>query len=658
MSTIDISIWGIRDGFQQGGFFHSHNFNAVKEIQQDRFRSVKNVIGREGFFMTHRKGGKFIVTFCDTSIKEYNPNAKRGAYVCFSLIIDENFAFSVSPRSVLMELARFYVQRVGESNTNNFEAEDIQIYLKHIQIEAKHSVSVALPGSHYLYYNTPNQIDEILTGKLPFVNLNELVLIPNNEIDVKTNSFKDIAFYDDSYGVTPSYFNLNSFKVKYEDDEIKRQHKAKQAIIDKENERIRQEEEIRQIRQLDSQLAILLNQNKLDEAIKLYKEAPAAAQVKISNQVSNDLKHRIQKKEIDAVDEQRKQEDREKITEIEEALKNEDLEAAAAIFFKLHDKNNKELDPEKREQIQEFNTEKREEILRRQKEEDDKKKKEAVRKKRRKTILFSSVVTISVLFIVSFFTAFPSALWDSDEDGYHTFLDDNCPDEKGMIGGCPDKDNDGILDKLDECPDQKGTVNGCPDSDGDGVADKFDKCDTIPGSTDNHGCPEPEKMDSATTEQQIPDTYDLAPQEESDKLLKGIPVKTPSDGLFYRQNVGQKWIKFKSKNYEFSKSEKNGYQPVKTQETVDLLNKYYGLKGELKQVGSTTAPITQTPKTSQTTKPRNQNQTQTNTTTKNKLTDAEENELKELLKKFETTPLNLHEIKRKNELMKKRDGKL
>jgi hypothetical protein len=62
MSNIDISIWGIRDGFQQGGFFHSHNFSAVKEIQQDRFRSVKNAIGREGFFMTHRKDGKFIVT--------------------------------------------------------------------------------------------------------------------------------------------------------------------------------------------------------------------------------------------------------------------------------------------------------------------------------------------------------------------------------------------------------------------------------------------------------------------------------------------------------------------------------------------------------------------------------------------------------------------
>lgn len=640
MSNIDISIWGIRDGFQQGGFFHNHNFASVKEIQQDRFRSVKNAIGREGFFMTHRKGGKYIVTYCDTSIKEYNPTSKRGAYVCFSLIIDESLAFSYSPRAILKELATFYVDRVGDTNSNNFDAEDIQTYLRKIQTVQKPTTSAAQTGSHYLYYTGQDKIDELLIGKLAFVNLSELVLIPNNDIDAKTNRFLPLDFYDDSFGPKPSFFNVNSA-----------QEKEKQDQQEREKERIRVQEEIGKGKQLDSDIAILLSQNKLDEAIKLYEDAPAGIKSKISQQVANDLKHRLQKRDSDDVENRKRQEDKEKIDEINTALLNGDLDSAVLSYNKLHDKFTKDLPDEKRKQIQAQNTKKLEDEARIQKEATEIAKKAANSKKRLKIILFSSLAGILILFIVSFFTAVPAAMWDTDKDGYHDLLADDCPNEAGTINGCSDKDHDKVPDHKDNCQDEKGSVNGCPDSDKDGVIDSDDKCPDKAGKV--NGCPE----DTNNVNSPVTSGYSIAPQAEYDKLLSGQAVKTPSDGPFQGHKISKHWLRYKNKNYEYSDFENKQFNPVASKETVDLLNNYYGLKGELKQVGTTTAPITQTPKTGQTTKPRNQTQTQTNTTTKNKLTDAEERELKSLYIKLDTTTLKPIEYKRKIFLENKKNGK-
>jgi hypothetical protein len=658
MSNIDISIWGIRDGFQQGGFFHSHNFSAVKEIQQDRFRSVKNAIGREGFFMTHRKDGKFIVTYCYTSIKEYNPTSKRGAYVCFSFIIDEVLTFSTSPRSVLKELAALYVKRVGDTNSNNFDAEDIQTYTRKIQTEQKRTSGSVLSGNHYMYYTAQEKIDEVLTGKLAFVNLSELVLIPNNEIDPKTNSFHDIDFYDEAFGAKPSYFNLKSEKDRHEDDELIRRQKAEQDLINKEKERILQEEELKQGKQLDSQLAILLNQNRFDEAIKLYKESPAGIKSKISQQVANDLKHRLQKRDSDDVEKRKRQEDKEKIDEINTALLNGDLDSAVLSYNKLHDKFTKDLPEEKRKQIQAHNTKKLEDEARIQKENSDKAKQEAKKKKRLKIVLFSSFLGILLLFLIGFFTTFPGFIWDADGDGYHTYLEDDCPDEKGTINGCPDSDKDGVIDKNDDCPKEKGNVNGCPDSDKDGVADKDDDCDTIPGSIENKGCPVEQKTDTIIKNSPVSKGADVAPQEESDKLLNGKAVLTPSDGNFQDQTIGHKWLRFNNKNYEFSDFENKQFNPVASKETVDLLNQYYGLKGVLKQGGTTTTPPPPQTKTKpqtnsgQTTTP--PEQTTKPPKSKTKLTLDEERELNDLQVKESTTPLSRNERNRKKTLLGKK----
>lgn len=69
----------------------------------------------------------------------------------------------------------------------------------------------------------------------------------------------------------------------------------------------------------------------------------------------------------------------------------------------------------------------------------------------------------------------------------------------------PDRDKDGIIDKLDACIDNPGVpsrdplLNGCPeappDRDGDGIPDAHDACPRVPGEATfvkaTHGCPRP-----------------------------------------------------------------------------------------------------------------------------------------------------------------------
>ena len=72
------------------------------------------------------------------------------------------------------------------------------------------------------------------------------------------------------------------------------------------------------------------------------------------------------------------------------------------------------------------------------------------------------------------------------------------------LNGCPDSDDDGVIDIEDDCPDKPGRMkdNGCPieniDSDGDGVMDTEDRCPEVKGDTDNNGCPEVKKEDQET----------------------------------------------------------------------------------------------------------------------------------------------------------------
>lgn len=85
---------------------------------------------------------------------------------------------------------------------------------------------------------------------------------------------------------------------------------------------------------------------------------------------------------------------------------------------------------------------------------------------------------------------------DKDEDGVIDKLD-GCPKEAGPIenNGCPwgDKDEDSILDNVDACPEVAGPEenNGCPwgDKDEDSVLDNVDACPEVAGPEENNGCP-------------------------------------------------------------------------------------------------------------------------------------------------------------------------
>ena len=97
-----------------------------------------------------------------------------------------------------------------------------------------------------------------------------------------------------------------------------------------------------------------------------------------------------------------------------------------------------------------------------------------------------------------------------DKDG-DTILDnvDECPEEVGPVEnkGCPwgDKDGDTVLDNEDACVEVAGVVEnqGCPwpDTDGDGVLDKDDQCVEVVGTVANNGCPEPEVIEPEVTEE-------------------------------------------------------------------------------------------------------------------------------------------------------------
>lgn len=111
---------------------------------------------------------------------------------------------------------------------------------------------------------------------------------------------------------------------------------------------------------------------------------------------------------------------------------------------------------------------------------------------------------------------------DTDKDG---IADENdfCPDEPGLLNGCPDKDGDGIADRYDKCPDIPGIAkyDGCPipDSDKDGLNDEEDNCPDTPGLKKYNGCPAPD-----TDNDGINDEEDSCPNVAGVARYNGCPV--------------------------------------------------------------------------------------------------------------------------------------
>ena len=217
-----------------------------------------------------------------------------------------------------------------------------------------------------------------------------------------------------------------------------------------------------------------------------------------------------------------------------------------------------------------------------------------------------AVLAISVLclFILSYFTMFPAFLWDKDGDGFHNYLSDQCPEQAGKTcNGCPDADSDQIADKDDHCKNLRGlaSAKGCPDADGDGTKDANDQCPTVPGTLGCNGCPDADGDNVTDTLDNCPNekgmkqyngcTQDpMALQRAQDKaaLELGHAVKVSSEIGNYK--FANKWITFTDGHYLYSAYEKKNYKPVETQEMVEVLNAYYGLKGTLKPKPIVTPP--------------------------------------------------------------------
>lgn len=110
-----------------------------------------------------------------------------------------------------------------------------------------------------------------------------------------------------------------------------------------------------------------------------------------------------------------------------------------------------------------------------------------------KTIVGSTVVLL--LVVLGLWTIF-SKPPDRDKDGVPDKID-LCIDVPGLplTQGCPDQDQDTIRNSLDECPNEFGpkSTKGCPDNDKDGVANKYDKCPKVFGLKKYNGCPAPVK---------------------------------------------------------------------------------------------------------------------------------------------------------------------
>ncbi len=169
---------------------------------------------------------------------------------------------------------------------------------------------------------------------------------------------------------------------------------------------------------------------------------------------------------------------------------------------------------------------------------------------------------------------------DKDKDGIEDKLDqckDRAEDVDGYkdTDGCPDSDNDGdgLLDSADTCPDQAEDMDGfedrdgCPetDNDKDGLTDGDDSCPTDPGPQSTDGCPDKDKdgvadRDDAcpavagpaksggcpdTDADLVPDARDLCPTEPKDP--REDPAK--SDGCPHRVVVTSKRVELNESVY-------------------------------------------------------------------------------------------------------------
>ena len=596
---IEISIWGIRQGFEKEGFFHTHNNAAVKATQQDRFRHICNSIGNKGFYGIEHIQGKTIISFIDSGVREYLPTGPRPGYAVFSLILSSQDVFEQSPRPVLLELAHFYRSRVGESSQNNFNSAEIEFFLNKLKIVPAESLQIRENVSAYCYYTDVAKIDHFLTGNIPFASFGELLFIPS-EFNPSTGKFKEIDFIDDSFRSKPQLIDLRQAESQFlrdRESEIARQRQAEQERLEKQQ----------QVQFLENDLVNMLKLNKKEEALQKLEQSPLRSYVNPS--ISHQLTQYKNEKEEQNKGALTQQQDNRLVEDLLMAWRSREMDLALSLYKKLSNRTHPNLTFDITSKLEQYDAnlkqmrQEEEDLKQAAREEEGKK----AKKKKRAKLLF--LVSIIGLFAASFFLKIPAGIWDKDADGFYNW-NDACPNKAGTgLKGCPDQDNDGIedskdkcikdpgtvicqgcpdqdedsiTDAKDECPDEFGTTEckGCPDSDEDGVADKDDKCPTNPGDKTNKGCPTP----AGTT----------APPSGNADITK-VSIQT-KDYLNLKSIFGMRYIRVNNNKYEISE---NGiiFDLITKKEQIDALNLEFkkSIPGGTKKTGGTTTPVGNTP---------------------------------------------------------------
>jgi hypothetical protein len=593
MNKIELSIWGIRDGFEKNGMFHTHDILALKKIQEDRFRDIAKIAGGFGFYMIHRQAGYTMISFVDTKIKEARTTnqVSRQGYVVFSLIFPSSIQLAQSPRAFLKALGQFYVDRVKDGTKNNFYAEEIQSSFSSLATKQNVSISPQKAGSYFTYYNDESQIDEFLTGDSSLANLSEWIWL-FNAADAQGNSTNP-SFWEGAFNVVPEYFNVHEIREKFRIEEGERAKREKERLDE-------QSRQAKNLQAFEAELNLLLSENKEHEAVNLWRQSP------LKNSVSNTLQSRLFGIEQVNLERQAKaqkeKEDSDTLEELHRALHANNMDAALQFYRKLHNSNHLKLSEQNRINIISYEENKLQEQLRDEENKRNQRIRQEKNAKRKRVIVLASISFVVLASVLSFFTMFPAFLWDSDGDGFHTYLSDQCPEQAGKTcNGCPDADSDQIADKDDHCKNLRGlaSAKGCPDADGDGIKDADDQCLKLPGTMGCKGCPDSDgdnvtdSIDNCPNEKGLKRFYGCKQdpaslQRAQDKAALELSYAVKVSGDIGNYKVAKKWLTFKNGHYEYSDDEKRNYKPVETQEMVEVLNAYYGLKGTLKN--STSGP--------------------------------------------------------------------
>ena len=398
---IEISIWGIRRGFEKEGFFHTHNNAAIKASQQDRFRKICNSIGNKGFFNVQHIQGKTVISYIDSGVREFLPPRPRPGYAVFSLIISNQEVFEKSPRAVLLELSHFYRSRVGESNQNNFNSAEIEFFLNKLTIAPAPALQIRENISSYTYYADASHIDHFLTGNIPFASFGELIFIPS-EYNPTTGKFKELDFIDDSFRSNPQFIDLRlaeSRFMKERESDLEKQRIAEQ----------QKKEKQLQIQFIEQVLINMIKLGKFDEANQKYEQFPHKAYINqgITNQLYEHK--RVQEDQVKEILTLKQEADL--IDSMIMAERKGDLDLALSSYKKLNNKNHANLTVNLKTKLENYDADLKQQRASEEQQKIAKAEAKTARAKRKKMILSFSILAVIGLCATSFFLKVPEIIW-------------------------------------------------------------------------------------------------------------------------------------------------------------------------------------------------------------------------------------------------------